>query len=116
MAQKVQVVLTDDIDGGEAVETVGFSLDGTTYEIDLSEAHARELRDSFARYVGHARRASRGGGGTAGRPRRASAAPSRSSGTDNAAVRAWAKQNGYAVSERGRIAGEIREAYEKANG
>src|SRR4051794_41292409 len=56
MAQRVNVVLVDDIDGSDAAETVGFALDGVDYEIDLSEQHARELREAVSLYVGHARR------------------------------------------------------------
>ena len=73
MAQKVQVLLVDDLDGGEASETVSFALDGTSYEIDLSGKNADELRDVFAKYVGVARKAGRSGG-SSGRPVRASAA------------------------------------------
>lgn len=111
MAQKVQVLLVDDIDGGTAEETVTFGLDGISYEIDLSSAHAQELRDAFGTWVGHARKVSGRGarsgstGGTS-RPRRAS---------DAGDVRAWAKENGYEVSERGRISAEIREAYAAAH-
>jgi hypothetical protein len=57
MAQRVQVLLVDDIDGGNAAETVSFALDGVSYEIDLSEANAQKLRDDLASWVGHARRA-----------------------------------------------------------
>ena len=56
MAQKVQVLLVDDLDGGEARETVSFALDGVTYEIDLSEANASKMRDQLAKWIGHARR------------------------------------------------------------
>ena len=56
MAQRIQVILEDDIDGGAAAETVTFALDGVTYEIDLSEDNARKLRDDLATWVGHARR------------------------------------------------------------
>ena len=56
MAQKVQVVLVDDLDGGEADETVSFALDGVSYEIDLSSKNAAALRDAFATWVGHGRR------------------------------------------------------------
>ncbi len=111
MAQKVQVILVDDIDGGEATETVSFSLDGSSYDIDLSAENATKLREAFAPYVGQARRAGRPS--TAGRPRRSPAA--RPASNDNAAIRAWAKENGRPVSERGRISGEIREAYEQAH-
>ena len=109
MAQRVQVVLEDDLDGGKAEETVSFALDGTSYEIDLSKKNAAKLRDSLAQYVGAGRRVSgrRSGGGRArsGRGR---------SGSDSADIRAWAKDNGYEVSERGRISAEIRAAYNDA--
>ena len=67
MAQKVQVLLVDDLDGGEATETVSFALDGTSYEIDLSGKNAEELRDAFAKYVGAARKAGRSGSAPDGR-------------------------------------------------
>lgn len=114
MAQKVQVVLSDDLDGGSADETVTFALDGTGYEIDLSAKNAEALRQAFSQYVGHARRSGRTSGALARRRAPAAATP-RSSSTDNAAVRSWAKENGHDVSERGRISAAIREAYEKAN-
>jgi hypothetical protein len=115
MAQKVQVVLSDDLDGGPADETVTFALDGTGYEIDLSVKNAEALRNAFADYVGHARRSGRSSG-SGPRRRTATTATPRSSSSDNAAVRSWAKENGYDVSERGRISAAIREAYDKANG
>ena len=59
MAQKVQVLLVDDLDGGEASETVSFALDGSSYEIDLSGKNAEEMRDALAKYVGAARKAGR---------------------------------------------------------
>src|SRR3954447_26296405 len=65
MAQKVQVILVDDLDGGSADETVSFSLDGVAYEIDLSDKNAAAFRDSLAQYVGLARRV--GGRAAAGR-------------------------------------------------
>jgi hypothetical protein len=111
MAQKVQVILVDDIDGGVATETVSFSLDGSTYDIDLSAENATRLREAFAPYVGQARRAGRP---SATRARRSTAA-ARPGNNDNAAIRAWAKENGRPVSERGRISGEIRDAYEQAH-
>ncbi len=114
MAQRVQVVLTDDVDGGVADETVTFGLDGSSYEIDLSSANAEKLRNAFAPYVGAARRGGRPGGG---RSRSGGAAPraaARSGGGENAAIREWAKANGHAVSERGRISGQVRDAYAAA--
>jgi Lsr2 len=120
MAQKVQVLLVDDVDGGTAEETVTFSLDGVAYEIDLTAENARELRESFSRWVGHARKTgsgSRGGGrqqrgGSAGGGSRRSG--SGSSG-DATAIREWAREHGHEVSERGRISAEVRKAYEAAH-
>jgi hypothetical protein len=113
MAQKVQVLLVDDIDGGTADETVTFSLDGVSYEIDLTADHAKELRDAFAHWVGHARKVS---GRSAGRQQRASGGSRRSSGASDAtAIREWARANGHNVSERGRISADIKAAYEAAH-
>jgi hypothetical protein len=111
MAQKVQVILVDDIDGGSADETVSFSLDGVAYEIDLSDANATKMRDVFAPYVGSARRVGGRGAGGRARGRRARGADSRT-----AEIREWAKANGHQVSERGRIAASVVQAYEKARG
>src|SRR3712207_5165934 len=99
MAQKVQVLLVDDIDGGTAEETVTFALDGVSYEIDLTAEHAAELRDAFGRWVGHARKTgsgSRGGGRQqrGGGSSRRSGSGSSSSG-DATAIREWARENGF---------------------
>jgi hypothetical protein len=64
MAQTVVVQLTDDIDGGEADETISFSLSGRTYEIDLSMKNAERLRDAFAPFIEKARKTSRGDSGS----------------------------------------------------
>lgn len=114
MAQKVLVSLVDDLDGSEAEETVEFGLDGVSYEIDLSSDNAEELRDALAQYVEHARRS--GGRKRVGRP--AVKAPGRSATVDreqNQAIRAWARKNGYEVSDRGRIPSEVVDAYHKRN-
>lgn len=105
MAQRVQVVLEDDLDGGVAAETVTFALDGVSYEVDLSEEHAAELRDALAVWVGAARRV----GGRKSTKR--AAAPS----GETTAIREWALQQGMQVSARGRISAEIREAYRAAH-
>ncbi|MCU1633238.1 MAG: Lsr2 family protein [Micrococcaceae bacterium] len=107
MAQKVKIILIDDIDGGEADETVRFGLDGVQYEIDLSESHASELRSALADYVGAARR------GNQSKQQRSSA-PSTSRNQEAAQIREWAKENGYNVSSRGRVNSEIVEAYRAA--
>src|SRR5258707_15356668 len=99
MAQKVQVLLVDDLDGGEASETVSFSLDGTAYEIDLSGDNAGKLRKDFAQYVDHTHK---GGGG--GLRRRATPGPGRER---SAEIKAWARQRGHKVSERGRIPAKV---------
>lgn len=110
MAQRTEVILIDDLDGGSAAETVRFALDGSSYEIDLSEQNAREMRDAFARYVGAARRA--GGRPATSRPRRGSA---RTDSAQTTAIRDWARSTGRQVSDRGRISREIMDAWEKAH-
>jgi len=112
MAQKVQVLLLDDVDGNQAAETVSFSLDGVAYEIDLNSDNARALRDSLSHWIGHARR-STGERPAAARSAatRRSSAPKRGDGVNPHEVREWARANGYQVSERGRISEQIREAY-----
>lgn len=109
MAQKVQVILLDDLDGGEATETVSFGLDGSNYEIDLSSENASKLREVLAPYVASARKA--GGAKRTSRGRGGRSSSSRSS-TDTAAVREWARAQGLKVSDRGRIPAEILEKYE----
>lgn len=112
MAQKVQVLLVDDIDGGTADETVTFGIDGVTYEIDLTSAHAEELRSAVATWVGHARKV----GGRA--PAARASAPARNRRAANGGaqdVREWAKENGHPVSERGRISAKVKAAYDAAH-
>ena len=109
MVQRIQTLLIDDLDGGEADGTVRFGLDGTEYEIDLSAAHSDELRKALGQYLAHARRA----GGTArsaARSRRGSAA------LDTAKVREWAKGHGIEVKDRGRVPADVVEQYRAAAG
>lgn len=104
MAQRTQVVFTDDLDGSEAVGTVHFALDGKSYEIDLNEKHAKQLRDSLAKYVEAGRKVSA--------TRRAGRAAARSgAGPSPSEVREWAKNNGYDVNERGRVPNDLIEKY-----
>ncbi|WP_369171378.1 Lsr2 family protein [Streptomyces sp. R28] len=110
MAQKVQVLLVDDLDGGEADETVTFALDGKTYEIDLTTSNADKLRGLLDPYVKGGRRTGGRASGGRGKARAASGGSQ-----DTAQIRAWAKENGYEVNDRGRVPASIREAYEKAN-
>jgi hypothetical protein len=109
MAQKTMVVLEDDIDGGEADETVRFSLDGVSYEIDLSDKNAAKLRDDFAKYTGQGRR-------LGGRSARGRGAGNRGAGRNRSAqVREWARSQGLKVSDRGRIPADILNQYEAAH-
>ena len=106
MAQKITVELQDDLDGGPADETVRFGVDGAEYEIDLSKKNAAALRRTLAPFIDHARRAGRG------QRRRLGRTPaSRERSGD---IRAWAKDQGIAVSERGRIPASVVEQYEAA--
>lgn len=116
MAQKVQVLLIDDIDGGEAHETVSFALDGKTYEIDLSEGNADELRKALAPFVKAGRKTGGGGRvGSAGSRGRVPAQKRTESEPSSDVYRAWAASNGYEVSKRGRVPQSIKDAYAAAN-
>jgi nucleoid-associated protein Lsr2 len=110
MAQRVHVVLEDDLDGSDASQTVTFALDGTSYEIDLNDKNATALRDALSPWVGHARKVS--GSRRAGR--RSSSSTSSSSGNSAREIRDWARSNGHKVPERGRIPAAVREAFEAA--
>jgi hypothetical protein len=114
MAQKVNIVLVDDIDGSEATETVTFGLDGTSYEIDLNDTHAADLREVLAPFIGHGRKvgsAPRRGGG-----RRSGSGNGSSNGGPSAKeIRDWARENGHEVPDRGRVSAEVREAYDAAH-
>jgi hypothetical protein len=118
MARKVQVILSDDLDENlSADETVSFSLDGTSYEIDLADKNAKEMRDVFSRYVSAARKVGRGsrasgGGGGGGRGRSTGGRMDREQA---GAIRDWARKNGHAVSDRGRIPASVVDAYEAAH-
>jgi hypothetical protein len=115
MAQKVQVLLVDDLDGGEASETVSFALDGNNYEIDLSGKNATELRDAFAKYVGSARKAGRTSSSSSSRsPRRSGGGSTAMDRDQAAAIRSWAKKQGLKVSDRGRIPATIIEQYNQS--
>jgi hypothetical protein len=109
MAQKVSILLVDDIDGTEAEETVTFGLDGTTYEIDLNAKNAQALRDAMAEYVGYARKVT-----SARRSGTARKSAPAGGGTSAAEIREWARSNGFEVPERGRIPGNVRDAFDAA--
>jgi Lsr2 len=110
VAQKVNIILVDDLDGSEATETVSFALDGTSYEIDLNDGNAAALREALSGYIGHARKVS----GSTRRGRRTGSASS-SGGSNTKDVREWAKSQGMEVSERGRISADVQQAYDAAH-
>jgi hypothetical protein len=110
VAQKIQTLFIDDLDGSAAEGTVRFGLDGTEYEIDLNEEHAKALRDALARYVGAARRVS-----GARRPARAGRRAS-PNGLNTTEVREWAKAQGIEVKDRGRVPAELVAKFKAATG
>jgi hypothetical protein len=116
MAKRTVTVMTDDIDGSEATQSIDFSYRGKSYSIDLNDQHAEELDEMMAPYISAAADTSRGGGVRSGR----SSSPSRSrsssgrSDVDPKQVRAWAEANGVEVSPRGRISASVIEQYRQA--
>ena len=110
MAQKIQTLLIDDLDGSAAEGTVRFGLDGTEYEIDLNAGHARELRDALTRYVDAARRVD----GGARKPARGRRGPS--GGLNTTEVREWARAQGIEVKDRGRVPADLVAQFKAATG
>ncbi len=106
MAQRVNVILVDDLNGEDAAETVTFGLDGVNYEIDLSDDNAARLRSVLSTYVEAGRKV----GG-----RRRKGQRGATGGTSASDIRQWARENGWDVPERGRVAAEVREAYAAAH-
>ena len=110
MAQKIQTLFIDDIDGGAAEGTVRFALDGADYEIDLSGKHSDELRTALRKYVEHARM-------VAGTARRSSTRGGRKPSTvDTVAARTWARENGYDIKDRGRVPADLVARYQATAG
>ncbi|GAA2883336.1 iron-regulated nucleoid-associated protein Lsr2 [Streptosporangium fragile] len=108
MAKQIQEILIDDLDGGQANETVAFALDGTSYEIDLSGENAKKLRDALELFVANARKVA----SEKRRSRRGKAVLTREKAAE---IREWARRQGLNVSERGRIASTVVEQYEAAH-
>jgi hypothetical protein len=115
MAQKVQTLLIDDIDGGEAEGTVRFGLDGAEYEIDLSAGHAEALRKALAPYVSAAR-ARRAPGAAGRRPGRSGRRAASAGAPGPTSVREWAKSQGIEVKDRGRVPAELIVKFKAATG
>jgi hypothetical protein len=112
VAQRTEIVFTDDLDGGPADETVRFGIDGTQYEIDLSKTHADELRSALEPFVASARRAAAAAGGGGGkRPARSAA---RRGGPSPSDVRAWARSEGIEVKDKGRVPAELVVKFQEA--
>jgi len=114
VAQKIQTLFIDDIDGGAAEGTVRFALDGTEYEIDLNAKHTEELRSALGKYVSHARKvggSSRRAGRTAGRASRGTG-----SSLNTTEIRNWAREQGYDIKDRGRVPADLVAKYQAATG
>jgi hypothetical protein len=114
VAQKIQTLFIDDIDGGAAEGTVRFALDGTEYEIDLNARHTEELRSALGKYVSHARKVGGGarrGGRVAGRGGRG-AGPA----LNTTEIRNWARAQGIEIKDRGRVPAEVVAKYQAATG
>lgn len=113
MAQKVHVQLIDDVSGEPADETVRFEIDGVSYEIDLTEVNAARLRETLGEWVNHGRRV---GGRRRTRTSTSTSTSDKSARrADLAQIRAWAREAGHEISDRGRIATSIVEAYDAAH-
>ncbi|TCB94372.1 Lsr2 family protein [Micromonospora zingiberis] len=111
MARKVITVLTDDLDGGKADRTLEFSLDGVAYTIDVSDENAGVLRKALDPFINAGRRLGRGGDTSRAVRRAGGSATPGMNREQNRAIREWAVDNGYKISERGRIPVEVVEAY-----
>jgi hypothetical protein len=109
VASRVVTLITDDLDGSEAAGTIAFSLEGASFEIDLSNAHAEELRSVLEPYMKAGRKT---GGRKDGRRRSQGASADKE---QIKAMRDWGKSQGLKVSDRGRVSADVREAYDKAH-
>ena len=118
MAQQTTVRFIDDLDGSDATGSVGFSLEGRNYQIDLSDENAAKLRDALAPFIDVARKLGGRSSRRPGRTQRQTAVaekPARSTREDASAIREWAREHGHQVSDRGRISADVQAAYDKAH-
>jgi hypothetical protein len=106
MSKSVSVIVTDDLDGSENAETVSFGFDGATYEVDLGQKNRAKLEKALAPFIEAGRKAPRAAARRVGR---------QSASVDRGAVRAWARERGLKVSERGRVSADIMSQYEAAH-
>ncbi|MEU7149752.1 Lsr2 family protein [Streptomyces sp. NPDC045456] len=111
MAQKIITIYTDDLTGeqSEDASTHTLALDGVAYEIDLGPDSFDQLLEAIGPFLEAGRRTGRIKGAAGARKAKTGG------GEDTAKIRAWAKENGYNVNDRGRVSAEIRQAYAKAN-
>lgn len=107
MVQRTVITYEDDIDGGEAAESITFALDDTTYEIDLNANNAEALRAVFLDYMDKARKV-----GKRRTAQRRTQTASGGSGASAAEIRIWGREHGYTVPDRGRVPAEVRAAFE----
>lgn len=112
MATQIQTLLIDDLDGGEAKETITFGIDGSGYEIDLNDKNAKKLRAALTPFAENARKAV---AVTSARGRRSGTTRARTNREQSAEIRAWALAHGITVSARGRIASTVVEQYNAAH-
>ena len=111
MARKVVVELVDDIDGttfGQDGESIHYAVDGVEYVIDLKDEHAKELRETFEYYIEHSTRV---GGRKHRSDRKADPTTGKQRRDETKKIRAWAIEQGYELSSRGRIPAEIEQAF-----
>lgn len=122
MAKRVIEILEDDLGDGDAAGTLRFGLDGTWYEIDLSEKNTKRFNDAMKEFVENARRTGGKAGGatksgssvkksTAAPAKKAAATPSgtgaNQSGYSNREIRDWARTQGIEVGSQGRLPADI---------
>ena len=116
MAQRVQTILVDDLDGTELRDgdgtSVKFSVGSNSYELDLSDENLGKFYDALEPYTSKARRT--GGRGSTGNRAGTGGGARRVDQVDNKAVRAWASSNGIELSARGRIPADVVAKYRAA--
>ncbi len=118
MARKTVVTLVDDLTGetAEDISTVEFTVDGMAYELDLTDDNSAKLRDTLSPYVRAGRKIGgrRGGDTRPGRTIKSSGSAAGYNRETLKSIRAWAKQNGHRVSDRGRLSAEVLQAWQSA--
>jgi nucleoid-associated protein Lsr2 len=114
MAKTVVTQITDDLDGSNGAETISFGYRGTTYEIDLGRKNANAFDKLMKPYLDAARKVAAARSGRRGSSNGRRGNRSRPA-NELAAIREWARAQGYSVSDRGRISANIMDAYNAAH-